>query len=373
MRGTTCVLLACVSLGAQAQKAIVPPQKKASRPSTASRRPVATPVVKPTAPPAESRVTVMVRAESTVAGGTFTLGEVADITGSDRTLIKQLAAVPIGTSPLPGLARPMMPGDFTVRLRAAHLEQPNVQVVTPPTIRVSRAANNVASDEITRAALAAAQTAFADRPEITLEPSQAIPNITLPSGKFMLMAGAYRGQGENGTITVPISLLVDGKVVQTVDVPLRVHRKLKAVVARREIQPNELLSPNDVQVLLVELPPGFTQPILDVKAIAGKRARRRLIAESPISAAALETPPAITANAAVTIEYIFGTIHITASGVARQAGAIGETIRIYASDTKKELDAVIVDSHTVRIGEEEKADDSGSTAEPSEPESENHE
>ena len=47
-------------------------------------------------------VHVIVRRESDVVGRTFTLGEIADITGQDKALQDQVAAVEIGPSPFPG-------------------------------------------------------------------------------------------------------------------------------------------------------------------------------------------------------------------------------------------------------------------------------
>ena len=71
-------------------------------------------------------VTVTVQAISEVPGGVFTLGEIAQIAGKDKALIKQLSAVEVGTSPLPGLSRDLTPGDITVKLRANHLESSRV-------------------------------------------------------------------------------------------------------------------------------------------------------------------------------------------------------------------------------------------------------
>ena len=301
--------------------------------------------------PAETAVTVVVRASSEVAKPEFTLADLAEISGSDRELVAQISAISFGASPLPGLSRGLFPGEVTVRLRSAHLDIPRVKVTLPPTLRVTRAANNVAADEVTKAAVAAAQAAFKDRDDLRLEPAQALQNLTLPSGKLVLITGPLRGQPEQGSVLVPVTLMVDGAAAQTVEVALRVHRKARVLVAQRTIEPNELLSKRDVRLAAIELPPGFTQPLLKVREAVGKRAKRRLLAETPISATALELPPAIMTNARITLEVVSGGIHITTTGVARQSGAVGDTIRVYAADTKKELDGVILDSRTVRIGD----------------------
>ncbi len=301
--------------------------------------------------------TITVRANAEVNGAHFTLGEIAEFDGKDKALLETLSKVEIGASPLPGMSRPLFPGDITVHLRAAHqgslLDSKRLEVVAPSEMRVTRFGHDISMDEITKVALAAAQVAVKDVPNTTLEAVAPVGKVTLPSGKFRVIAGALRGQPENGNIVVPVSLLVDGRIVQTADVTVRVQRKMMVVVASRTLEPHDVLEAQDAQLLLVDLPPGFVKPMIHMEDVIGKRVTRRIMADAPISAAVLETPPDIAANARLTIEYVYGSIHITAPGMARQAGKIGDTIRVYALDTHKELEAVIVDARTVQLQEAE--------------------
>ena len=310
----------------------------------------------PVAPVAiDLSVTITLHALSDVAGATIKLGDIADIVCADKAFLAQISAVQIGVSPLPGLSRSIMPGDVTVHLRANHLDSRQIELIAPPAIRVTRKGTDVGGDEITAAALAAVLPAIKDQPDVTLEPIQTQQRLTVATGKVKIIAGAYRGDLASGTIYVPVSLYVDGKVNLTTDVTLHVRRKAKVVIARRQIEPREVLTADDVQLIAINLPDGFSLPILDVSLAVGKRATRRILAEAPISSGALETPPAVTGNDKVTIEYVFGSIHISAPGLARQSGAIGDVIRVYATDTRKELEATIVDTRTVRIADSDEA------------------
>lgn len=309
--------------------------------STVSTRPAPT--------PPESVMTVTVHPLANVTGETFTLGEIADIEGKDKDLAAQLAEIQIGASPLPGLSRGVMPGDVTVHLRAVHLDIKRVHVSLPPGIRITRSGTDVAPVSVVKAALAAAQDAIKSIPNATLEALPTNTTLIVPTGKVDFLAGAWRGQVESGTIFVPVSILVNGKIFQTPEISIRIHRKQKVVVARDILAVHTVLTPNDVMLATIDLPPGFTQPFSAIEDVVGKRMTRRLMAEAPLSATMLDTPPAITANDKVTIEYHYGPIHITASGVARQTGMIGDHIRVYATETHKELDAVIVDNQTVSI------------------------
>lgn len=308
----------------------------------------------PTTPPAkkveEPVAHVAVRPISEVSGRSFTLGEIADITGKDKALQDQLALVEIGPSPFPGMSRPLLPGDITVHLRAAHLESNRVEVLLPPSIRISRSGHDVAKDEITKAAITAAQDAIKNIPNATLEPLPNAEKVTVPIGKVQILAGAWTGLLETGTISVPVNISVDGKLVKAVEIALRIHRKQMVLVARRQIEPHDILNASDVTVALTDLPTGFNMPLTDPAQAIGKRAIHRILPDAPVPSDALETPPAIAAGDKITIEFIFGPVRVTAPGLARRAGSIGETIRVHAEDTNKDLDATIIDSHTVRIG-----------------------
>ena len=329
---TTCLLCCSLVVGAQS----VTPKPGAKKP------------VRSVAQPATGR-TIIVARDTEVEKPTFTLGDIASIACADKSLAARLAQVQIGTSPMPGLFRLLTAGDITVRLRGSHLDSKNIEIVAPATLRIARASHAIAGEEITQTAVAAAQFTIKDLPGATLEPTLAPPAVAVTTGKARLLAGAVRGTIEQGTITVPISVIVDGREVRVVDVGLRVHQKLMALVARREIQPHDVLAESDVMAVALELPPGLTDPVTTVKTAVGKRATRRLRMGAPIALSALETPPDLSANDRVTIEYLYGPIRISAPGLARQTGAIGDTIRVYALDTRKELEAVIVDGHTVRL------------------------
>ena len=132
--------------------------------------------------------------------------------------------------------------------------------------------------DLLQAAMPIAQKAIENLSEATLEPQPLAQGVTLPVGRVVLIAGAHRGDPEIGTIYVPISLNVDGKPVQTVEVAFKVRRRMEVVVVSRTVEVNETLTDTDVALVKMELPSGFTKPVTDLKEAIGKRAKRRLSA-----------------------------------------------------------------------------------------------
>jgi len=350
MAALACACFSYSAAGAQAAKTTSASKKSAigrPAPGKAATRPASIPA--PTAKPADTVVKVTPRPNCEVSGPVFTLGEIADIQGDDATLTAQLAAIEVGASPLPGLSRIINPGDITVRLRQHHLDIPRVEVALPPGMRISRSGRDIAVDEITKAALESARDAIKNLPDATLETVGSGSKLVVPAGKAQILAGAWRGSVEIGTLTVPVSILVDGKPVQSVDVAFRVHRKTVALVARRAIQLHEIIGPQDVMLMPIDAATASATLVTTVEESLGKRTTRRILPNAPISAEMLEKAPLVSANDSITIQYISGALIVTAPGVARQTGGEGDIIHVWSAETKRELDGVVIDRHTVRV------------------------
>lgn len=309
-------------------------------------------------------ITVTPRVRSEVAGGVFTLGEIADFSGKDAALTAKLRAVEVGTSPLPGLSRSLSPGDIIVRLRANHLETAQVTLTAPPAMEISRAHIGLESAALVKAATEAARPLLSEMPDAVLNAENPPQNLNLPTGKMVLVVGACKGRPENGAIFVPIAIQVDGKPFQTVEITLRVHRLMRVVIANRQLEPGDILTLDDVSLAKVDVISTANHLLTTTRPAIGKRVKRRILNEAPLAASDLETPPAILANTEVTIQFIYGAVQVTAMARTLQSGAIGETIRVQTTDTRKELDAVIVNSHTVRMVETAQSDDPAPEPEP---------
>lgn len=302
------------------------------------------------APDAVPCVTVTVRAASDVPGRVFTIGEIAEVSGTDRKLAEQVKAVEAGTSPLPGLTRMLTEGDIVTRLRFNHLDPKSIKLVCPPTIRIARGGSEVAAADIIRVATAALMAARKGKDDgATIEPAQLPARMFVAPGKQELQAGAPRGVLEAGTAVVPVTVMVDGKPAKTVDVPFRMKRTATAVLAKHVLEPHHVLTEDDLTVGEIELAPGAQTPLSDLHAALGKRTARQIAQGAALTANAVESAPAILTGAKVTVEIVVGGVHISAPAIARGQAAVGEPIRVFCVDTKRDMTGVIVDATTVRV------------------------
>lgn len=297
------------------------------------------------------RTAVAVRPASDVAGPTFTLGEVADVSGADRALAERIRSVALGTSPLPGLSRSLYLTDVVARLRLNHFDPEQFAVTVPAGVRITRRGAEVPVTGLTEAAVAAVRAALKDSaPDAVVEPVGQPPRLIAEPGKMEFQAGPVQGRLEGGTVTVPISVLVDGKPSRQVTVSIRIRRTVIALIARRTLPPHTVLTADDVVLAQLDSASGEA-PVVDLAEVLGKRTTRQVTIGQPITASAIQGAPVIETGARVTLEITVGGVRISAPAIARSQGAVAERIPVFALDTRKLLTGVVVDGTTVRAEE----------------------
>ena len=90
-------------------------------------------------------------------------------------------------------------------------------------------------------------------------------------------------------------------------------------------------------------------PLTDSTYLEGKIAARYIPAGSIVYNSQVEPKPVVQPGDKVSIIFEKGALKVTAEGVARQKGGVGETIRVVNLGSKKVIQAMIIDSLTVAV------------------------
>lgn len=297
-------------------------------------------------------VTVVVRENVDVAGAEFTLGQIAEVTGADKMLATQVSCVRVGTSPLAGLSRSIEQGDIIIKLRASHIDPKRIDLKCPARVRITRAGAEISAEEMIQAAIAKVtegRKAIGDG--ATLEALPLAGRWFSVPGKREYKAVVSRGSVESGPVIVNVTTMVDGNPVKSVDVTVKIKRMVPTLRARRPLAPHTLLTADDLTLGTTEYLPGAPLPVADLQAVIGKRTTRQLAMGDLIAETSVELAPVMQAGQQVTLELVIGGIRLLSPATTRQAGALGQTIRVYSNDTHKEFTATVVDGKTVRVEE----------------------
>jgi len=134
---------------------------------------------------------------------------------------------------------------------------------------------------------------------------------------------------------VPLS----GQVMATAEVPV-----LRDMVTR-----GQLIGQDLVDYSLVPANRLTSDLVVDPADLVGKAARRTLHPGRPLRVADLMAPIVVAKNKVVSMVYQSGAMQLTARGRAMGDGGAGDTIKVLNIDSKRTVDAVIVDNDTVNV------------------------
>jgi len=152
-----------------------------------------------------------------------------------------------------------------------------------------------------------------------------------PVGNTIFIIGIYQDSGLAKTIPIPVgvTLLADVLVAKT---PINIGFPITGLTSERRTINNQ----GEI-------------PVVDSTLFIGKQAKNYIPAGSIVYMSMAEAKPAICPGDRVIIVVEDSAIKITANGVARQRGCAGDIIKVANQDSKKIIEAEIIDSVTVVV------------------------
>jgi flagella basal body P-ring formation protein FlgA len=220
-------------------------------------------------------------------------------------------------------------------------------------VTVTRASRAIPAREITdRIAQAlAGQYGFDDAPNILVNLDDGVRTLQVePSatGELRVIALAYDPRSMRFDVTFDLADSVElrrqgarytGTAIATVD----------AIGVDRTVENGEVLKESDLTVL--KRPKAQADSVLtDPSAVAGLAARHQLRPGQPLVAADVMKPQIVLRNDSVTIVFQAPGLTLTLRGQAQDAGALGDTISVVNTDSKRVVQAVVSGPDRVMVG-----------------------
>jgi flagella basal body P-ring formation protein FlgA len=173
--------------------------------------------------------------------------------------------------------------------------------------------------------------------------------LKLPAGRISYeVVGPERWEGY-GNATLSLIIRVDDQVKRNLSVPVEVEALAQMVITARSLERGEVLAAGDLALDrrdLGHLQGGF---LTSIDEAVGLRMKNGLRANAPLRKDYLERVPVIKAGQLVNIVVENEVMKITATGRARQSGAVGDLISVQNLSSQKELAGRVVDASTVRV------------------------
>ncbi|MBF0343035.1 MAG: flagellar basal body P-ring formation protein FlgA [Nitrospirae bacterium] len=136
---------------------------------------------------------------------------------------------------------------------------------------------------------------------------------------------------------------------QTIDYAVNVEAFDWVVSARRPLKKGEIIGEGDVYRMQVNVKTIPIGAITEESNCIGRTVNRSIPVNRTITENAIETVYTIKKGQEVTLFYESGNVRITAKGIARDHGNVGEAIKVENPSSKKIVVGTVIDSHTVRV------------------------
>jgi flagella basal body P-ring formation protein FlgA len=300
--------------------------------------------------PPEAPLVVTLRPESKVRGPEIRLGEIAEVQGGDADMAERLRAVEVGRAPLPGLSRTLDPAYLKARLRLAGVDLASLVLDFPRIVSIATASQQVTGTVLLEAVR---EQLLATRPDeaesLSIQSSGATPGaVTLPAGSLELKVRTRPGAVLLGSISATVDAWVDGALVRSISVPVRVSQQAEVLVAARPIGRAVPIGPEDVRVERRELSTG-QEALRDPGAVLGRQAVRNIVAGEPILAALVSQPPLVRRGDMVVLTAEARGIRAMTQGEAKEDGKAGQVVRVRNLTSNREIYGTVDGERSVRV------------------------
>lgn len=303
------------------------------------------------APAGAASVTVTVAAEKEVGGDRVYLGQVAEIkplNADGQALAAQLAGIDLGAAPAPGQTLTLRRGQLEQRLNASGLNLAEALWSLPAELRLTGRGQAVTEDVLRRALetyLAGVEPYRGGRFELVGLNFGQLP--ALPPGR-----AAYRFVPQSSAnpthLTGTFFFAVDGREVGRSRVTAQIDLYVPALVAARALARGQVLSEGDLSLSMV--PYAQSKGALSSSEPAvGSTLKNNLAPGEVVRDRNLTKSVVVRRGDMVTIIAQQGGLRVTASGQARQDGAMGEVISVINVNSKKVVSARVIGPNQVEI------------------------
>lgn len=294
--------------------------------------------------------TIRIPDQVEVENGEVLLGQIASFEGSDTQLIQQLREIVIGKAPSAGKTRQYEQRHLQKRLEQHRIDLASVRLEVPRRILISRSyveidkqkIAKIVSDYITR-------NLPRDNRMVRIKEIHAPESVLLPKGRIAYKVTAARNRKLMGNCSLAVDFSVNGRSHKRIWATAQIEVRGPVVVTSKPLGRYKPITEDDIVVQTMDLANLPANVLTDPEAVLGKRTKRAIGAQIPLRADVIELPPLVKRGDLVMIIVESKGLKITARGLVKKKGRLGERIPVVNVDSKKVLYARVIDSNTVKL------------------------
>lgn len=298
---------------------------------------------------ADQNFSISFKGRAEVNGSQITLKDIAYVTGPDGALKRDLEHLVITKAPKPGRAIKIRKQYINHKLKNSALPLEMVKWTSPEVIMVTRGSQTVKESLLKKIFIGRIKS---------LEPYKSseweLVNIKatrvnpMPKGRLTYKTEDLTG-GNHAHKRVSVRFFVDDSLAGKTTITGRLKVFGLAVVAVKRIEKGAVISKKDVKLARLNVSKIKDGAALSLSQVIGMTGRHKIDPGRLIRTSDISKTEVVHKGDTVTILAETGNLRVTARGLARESGSLGEKISILNIKSKKTVLATVVSSTLVRI------------------------
>ncbi len=277
---------------------------------------------------------------------------------SDRSIPfewkQKFASIYIGEAPAPGTVKYVqieLLKDFIKKILSSEgVETRRVTITLPDEVVVTRKTVSIPKDEIERAFVEHVMKNSPWNPEditITNVRYSGLPVVPAGSRSYEIIPDDH--ELYLGNVAVNMNVYVDGKKVRTLRVAGIVSLYKNVIHAKRLLAKNQIVTPDDVELKRLRITSKPSEYAESEDLVVGKRTLREIYPGEPVKLSYLDNPIVVEKGDVVKIVLRKPGLIVTAKGIVKENGHIGDTIRVMNINSKKVIFCKVKSKETVQV------------------------
>ncbi|NVL89388.1 MAG: flagellar basal body P-ring formation protein FlgA [Desulfobacterales bacterium] len=298
---------------------------------------------------ADARTCVAVKEEAWVKGEKVYLKDVAGIEGTTR-LQERLGAIYLGYAPRPAGHKILKGSWIESKIRSKRWLPADIAVSIPESVRVSRTWQSIQEERFSDLFNDyMAKQLKGHEGDFRVGRFKVVGNGPLPDGEISIELVRHTDGKLFGYISLTAIVRVDGKVERRVVLSGWVDRFENVLCIRHSLKRNSIITEEDICIKRRNISRLPYNVLTSKEEVVGKRVKHNLKSNTVMLANMVEDPPLIKRGDKVTIVAESPTLLVTALGIARGKGGLGDQIRVENCINRKEIIARVVNGSTVMV------------------------
>ncbi len=290
--------------------------------------------------PSSPRVTVRMRKPERTPTGQIRLQDVADLECADSDLMADLRAIDLGVAPARGQMTYVYPRRIESALRRLGLGHGDFVIEGPNRIAVENQGREVGLEEIEEAIRAAfeARRSQEGTPPTEVRLLRRPSPVLLPPGNIDLEVADLDRPG-SGIRNILLKYWVDGQLIDTHAVSVRVTETVPALIAARDLEPGTTLSERDVIEGFFPFSKSSAQSDLPSHpaTLVGASVKRRIPAGKALALSDIGWEPITKKGKEIDLLKNVGDVRVSMRGIlAEDLLFVGQEVKVRLKKNRKE-------------------------------------